>query len=424
MAYIDNFGVEFSDDRTVLTYCPVDIQGTYVIPDGVEIIDDEAFEYCDSLIGIILPDSIKSIGENAFYGCSSIISIAIPDSVNSVGKDAFDGIPNIEYHGDCLGSPWGAKCVNGYIEDCLVYRDTSKKNICACYSNAKEIVVPQGVETIELSAFSECKNLRTITYPDSIQNLAGGRSSWLAGLAYKGLCVESIYIPQGQKQRFIQMGLENYSDRLIEYENECNIYTRVHQMKKYLFFDTECNGLPINYNAPISATSNWPRLIQLAWIVTDEKGSELKRQSHIIYPNGFTIESEVTNLTSISIKRAQCEGIDLKDALQEFMEDVEQAEILIGHNVDFDRYIIGCELYRTLGAYNTLLNKSHECTMRASTDYCAIPSDSPYGEYKWPKLEELYLKLFGCMFDNAHDALADVEATKKCYFELIKQNVI
>ena len=62
--------------------------------------------------------------------------------------------------------------------------------------------------------------------------------------------------------------------------------------------------------------------------------------------------------------------------------------------------------------------------MQASTDYCAIPSNSPYGGYKWPKLEELYRKLFGCMFDNAHDALADVEATKKCYFELLDRGLL
>ena len=62
--------------------------------------------------------------------------------------------------------------------------------------------------------------------------------------------------------------------------------------------------------------------------------------------------------------------------------------------------------------------------MKCSADFCAIPSNSPYGGYKWPKLEELYRKLFGYTFDGAHDALADVEATRKCYFELKKKGIL
>lgn len=81
-------------------------------------------------------------------------------------------------------------------------------------------------------------------------------------------------------------------------------------------------------------------------------------------------------------------------------------------------------MYRVGGAYNALMNKHCVCTMQSSTDFCAIPSNSYYGGYKWPKLEELYRKLFGRMFDDAHDALADVSATKECYFELRRRGVL
>lgn len=82
-------------------------------------------------------------------------------------------------------------------------------------------------------------------------------------------------------------------------------------------------------------------------------------------------------------------------------------------NFAFDLNIVGCELYREGMAYNTLLAKHNVCTMQRSTDFCAIPSNSPYGGYKWPKLAELHRKLFGCTFDGAHDALADIEAGQK-----------
>ena len=53
--------------------------------------------------------------------------------------------------------------------------------------------------------------------------------------------------------------------------------------------------------------------------------------------------------------------------------------------------------------------------MKSTTDFCQLPG--PYG-YKWPRLEELYQKLFGEDFENRHQALADVRACAKCYFEL------
>ena len=57
----------------------------------------------------------------------------------------------------------------------------------------------------------------------------------------------------------------------------------------YLFFDTETTGVPKNYKAPPSDLLNWPRVVQLAWVVTDEQGRELKATNHIIRPDGFVI---------------------------------------------------------------------------------------------------------------------------------------
>ena len=66
-------------------------------------------------------------------------------------------------------------------------------------------------------------------------------------------------------------------------------------------------------------------------------------------------------------------------------------------------------------------NKSKLCTMKSSTGYCKIPGN--YG-YKWPKLSELHLKLFGEDFEEAHDASADINATEKCFWEMRKIGLI
>lgn len=55
---------------------------------------------------------------------------------------------------------------------------------------------------------------------------------------------------------------------------------------KYLFFDTETTGIPQNYKAPCTDTDNWPRLVQLGWILTDGEGQELGRGNRIVRPDG------------------------------------------------------------------------------------------------------------------------------------------
>ncbi len=65
--------------------------------------------------------------------------------------------------------------------------------------------------------------------------------------------------------------------------------------------------------------------------------------------------------------------------------------------------------------------KKKLCTMKSSTDYCRLPG--PYG-YKWPKLSELHIKLFGENFEEAHDASVDINATEKCFWEMRKKGII
>ena len=63
------------------------------------------------------------------------------------------------------------------------------------------------------------------------------------------------------------------------------------------------------------------------------------------------------------------------------------------------------------------------CTMQASTDFCKIPSHDGRG-YKYPKLQELYKKLFGEAFNDAHNAMSDIEATEKCFWVLKEKKLI
>lgn len=188
----------------------------------------------------------------------------------------------------------------------------------------------------------------------------------------------------------------------------------------YLFFDTETTGLPKSWQAPITDINNWPRLIQIAWVLSDQQGQRLAKHESIIKPKNFTIPIEASQVHGITTERAQQEGVPLNTALDQFLWALKQSKTLVAHNIKFDEKIIGAELIRQKINPN-VLNINKICTMESATNYCQLPG--PYG-YKWPRLSELHQKLFKQDFNNAHNALADVEAMVKCFFEMKKRGII
>lgn len=80
----------------------------------------------------------------------------------------------------------------------------------------------------------------------------------------------------------------------------------------YLFFDTETTGLPRNRNAPVSDLNNWPRLVQIVWLLYDVSEKQISSHDYIIKPQGFTIPSDSAKVHGISTERANKEGVPLK----------------------------------------------------------------------------------------------------------------
>ena len=191
----------------------------------------------------------------------------------------------------------------------------------------------------------------------------------------------------------------------------------------FLIFDTETTGLPRNYNAPLSDSDNWPRVVQIAWQLHDVKRNLISANSIIVKPNGFTIPFNAAQVHGISTERALAEGHDLQAVMNEFVDAVKQTKYLCGHNVEFDLSIVGAEFIR-LGMSDFFAGKPVIDTKNDDvTEFCAIPGGRG-GKYKWPKLEELYVKLFNQGFEAAHNAAFDVQATAKAFFELLKRNIL
>lgn len=191
----------------------------------------------------------------------------------------------------------------------------------------------------------------------------------------------------------------------------------------FLFFDTETNGLPKNYSASYTDVDNWPRVIQLAWILTDDTARVLHEHVSLIKPDGWIVPREKFWIENgHSTERNEAEGAPMGLVLEPFMEAKAQADVLVAHNMSFDHPILWAEIIRS--GREPISGKVKCCTMRSTIDFCQIPYKSKRSGFKFPKLEELHQVLFGKGFEGAHDALADIRATKDCFFELVARGVI
>lgn len=205
----------------------------------------------------------------------------------------------------------------------------------------------------------------------------------------------------------------------------------------HLYFDTETTGLPFR-PAPFARygrthnSNGYPRLIQIGWILTDGNDNVLSRECFIVKPEGFVIPEDAVAVNGITTEEALEKGSPLLDILHRFSEDLSRADVIIGHNIGYDIEVMTGE-FRRKNQRNALVRLTSlpvVDTMKSTVEFCAIPfpPDKPRHydtgcDYKYPKLRELHQILFGCGFENAHDAMADIEATRKCFVELERKGI-
>ena len=154
------------------------------------------------LTSINIPNSVTSIGGSAFYNCTNLISANIPNSVTSIGSDAFFNVLNVNYNGTATGSPWNANCINGYVENNIVYTNNAKTQlvgISKLYSGS--ITIPDSVISIGYYAFVNCTGLTSVNIPNSVTSIGDGAFNGCTGLT-------SINIPNS----VINIGEYSFSD--------------------------------------------------------------------------------------------------------------------------------------------------------------------------------------------------------------------
>ncbi len=140
-----------------------------------------------------------------------------------------------------------------------------------------------------------------------------------------------------------------------------------------LFLDTETTGLP-KYSATNDPAKNGPGSSSWPGRFYDSDGNRESRNSFIIYPTDFTIPMDSARIHGITTERAKAEGVSLHKVLPQFNADVEKAETIIAHNLDFDLPIVTTEFLRCRLETN-LAEKQNFCTMKTPGD-CLVVQNS------------------------------------------------
>lgn len=186
------------------------------------------------------------------------------------------------------------------------------------------------------------------------------------------------------------------------------------------FFDTETTGLP-NFKSSIGHPQQ-PRIVQFAFITTDDKGNEVTHGNFIVQTD-VEIPKQAYDVHGIDKEKSELYGIR-QSTLGNIIRNIYQiSDVLIAHNFNFDDFL--CKSHLARFSVNIEAKNSY-CTVEHAKEIVKCPPTprmikAGFGnQYKNPNLTECYQHFFGKDFDNAHDALADVKACKDVYFAIQK----
>lgn len=192
-----------------------------------------------------------------------------------------------------------------------------------------------------------------------------------------------------------------------------------------LFFDTETSGV-VDWHLPYTHERQ-PYPVQVAAVLsTEERVTGV--MNLLVYPhNDRTIPEGATAIHGWSTQDCMVAGVSEDLVAKVFSDLAMSADVLVAHNIDFDLVVMKTLFHRCgyPALVDDLVLKPTCCTMKSSTDFCKLPGTRRGGSsYKWPKLAELHLVLFGEEMVGAHDALADVLAMRRCYYEMARRGLV
>jgi len=203
--------------------------------------------------------------------------------------------------------------------------------------------------------------------------------------------------------------------------------------RRVMIFDVETTGLLPKDRTGIPLTE-LPHILQISFVIFDTQYWRVVKSVdfHINVPSTVEISPLVTELTGIT--REKCDnGTTILNALLEFQKEYMLCNMIVAHNIQFDREMIRVEMERNReqiltfdtnmifnAEYEKSVNKEIYCTMQMGRNVCKIVSLTKTGKtyFKSPKLIELYEQLFGMSPKDLHNSLVDTYVCLRCFVKL------
>jgi len=181
---------------------------------------------------------------------------------------------------------------------------------------------------------------------------------------------------------------------------------------KVLVFDTETSGLPEGRNISIRDTDKWPYILQFSFILYNTLSAEiLDSMNEFIYIEDYVnINEKSIEIHKITREICKDKGIHISDALNRFNYALSNCDIVVAHNIEFDKNLVLVESIRNNIENRFKTNLPIHCTMKSNINLCKIERINKFGEkyYKYPSLSELYQHLFKIVPNGLHNSMVDV----------------
>ena len=202
---------------------------------------------------------------------------------------------------------------------------------------------------------------------------------------------------------------------------------------KILVFDTETTGIPDKGRKSFYHSEKWPHIIQLSYILYDtEINSVIEISDNIInLADDVKISEKSIEIHGITREISKTKGSNITDVLNHFKKCVINSELIVGHNVNFDKNMIIVESIRNKLERIFVEKNKFYCTMYNSTNICKLPrpissnfnitnntnniNNTNTNNYKFPKLIELYKHYFSDSPEGLHNSMVDVLVTLRCF---------
>lgn len=166
-------------------------------------------------------------------------------------------------------------------------------------------------------------------------------------------------------------------------------------------------------------------IVQLSTRLVSTTGSQDYNQ--LVHPENFATPITATKVHGITNKVASLRRISITQILEDVSRQIEQADIIVGHNVEYDIAIIIAEAKRN-GYHNLVATLTHPrfgrdggrraaiCTRQLAMEYFSFLGESL--SLADTKLTNVYQRIFQKELVDAHDAMAEVIACQRVYNHL------